>query len=962
MIETLINLFNQLTPNQTQEIINSSWNQLRLLYQNKSIIQPLIQVYVNSPEPFYKMQSLYGIKSSLVQSFIHFNQTELYMIADQIVDIYLDEQNDFLRIQISDIICYLINHTRQSWQQLDHLIFDFHVKSSDYLKIFYHYSMLFPNAELILRKIAQSFESDLKTQLGGFEILLFFNSKKQKKIDLFSQKIQEMVRLLFTCNNVDYINTFLILYRRYFTKVYPFCPIFLLISNLNNYDLSPSILLLIRDFINLNFVEMIDYHYKISIGNLGNKEKFYQEIIIQIFTQEISLSNYLFSIEIDEMTTTSETFIQLIEYVPKELIEKTISELSTSNNIPSIITMIALFSAFIQKYDGNEEHYNFIVSLLNINENNIRKMIMDTLYDLRESFKKFYQIPLIKFLIDWTVNLKANDNDNRYLIDQILILMSKFILEFEDITPILNDLFIFGIKFFNDGNESEILDILNLFNFMISVTQNKEEDFSEFYSQILQAVCQLVNSCNFDNVKGFAFTTFSTLLFANKSIFIPHLDVFLQNFSDVYSLKFISILLAYFEEKVSIVIQNNIQKILEICDTEFDDPLKSLSAYDTEVTIFAYFKAEIKISPSIFKLFFHLIQALPSSMYQGFKEPTNTLFNSLSDYDGQYDPNSLTPFLLKFMDISIEVGQLIIEIVMIIIENFQNKFNTLPFLEYSLNLIESIFQSKEVYLFDTILISFCDFFQNSIEILEMSQCQEILPKVTQFALSHLQSNDQIIRLVCLRFFLYCEQKVSIQDPMIIEKVVNFLNEPEIENKQADLSDEICCTAARFFRFMILKDQENAFKYSQPIVNLSLIKLNNSHDQELSENLIFILINLGSFYEQDEKIISSILSKFPIRIDNSLFGCCYGWLIQMANDLSDELKMLAFRSIILFVVCDIRQFYQNGDVSKEYLASMFSIISPLPQQLVLGMLNDNENLLKVFISHMNYISSLLKELK
>ena len=147
---------------------------------------------------------------------------------------------------------------------------------------------------------------------------------------------------------------------------------------------------------------------------------------------------------------------------------------------------------------------------------------------------------------------------------------------------------------------------------------------------------------------------------------------------------------------------------------------------------------------------------------------------------------------------------------------------------------------------------------------------------------------------------------------------------------------------------------------QKILETSLKNLIDCDDQEISENLISILIKLESFYKEEGEIYQTILKHFPVRIEKSAFECCYNWIITKLDNFSEELKETAFQSIVYFITCDIRQFFTDEIISAQLLEALFNIASNLPKQLILDSLNGNPNLLSVFDSHMQYIQSIMKK--
>lgn len=959
MIESLIDLFNQLDATQEQETINSSWEQLNILYKNKSIIQPLMQIYDDSTNPFYTLQAIQGIRSCLVQSFIHFNQTELYSISSKIIDMYLNEQEDYFKILMSEMICYLINQTQQTWPDLNHLIFHCQPSHTNYFQILFHYSIIFPNSDLILLKVQQSFDFDLKTQLQGFHILLHFAEDIRKIYELFSNKIQEMVNLIFMSNDIYCFNIFCKIYEKYFSKVYPFCNIFILISNLSNEELNPSILISLRDFLNSNFSRMIEYQYQIDIKDVEDKEQYYFDAISEIFNQEISLSIYLFSIEIDEMTTTSETFLKLVSSLPQEMVESTIYELAESNDKSSILTSIPLFSAFIQNFGVSEERYDFFTTFLNTSEIDISFIAIDTLYELKKYFKKYFQPPLIEFLMNF-INELRTEEELQHLTHQTLILLTKFVQEFDDISPLLAKLFDFGIKIITDGKESEIKDVLLLFNFCISLFSKKDDEFSEFYIQLIQIILELIDQSTNEEILYISYSILSSFLFVDKSILEPFMNSILNNLNNVYSLKFVSASLAFFGEKVSGAVEENIQKIVEICDGEVDDCVKTLTAMETEITIFSYFKAKIDLVQSIFNLLFLLIQNMTDEIDQPVKAVLTTFLNDLRAYEKDFNPNSISPFMVKLLGESFGADKLVLDIVLMIIGIYGDPsiFDISEYFEYIFGQTLKIFQSGKANSCESILVTFCDFLENAIEFSD----DEVLEKVLNIAFTFLNNNDQAVKVVCLRLILICEPKIDLSNEgELIENIIGFINEEETEN---NLDNEIACNAARFVKFIVLNNQELTSNFCQLIIESTLKKLENCEDNELAENLAFILINLDPFYfeneELDATISQSILNCFPIRVDHSLFECCYDWLIKKLEVFPEEAKLIAFQSIVRFIVYDIRQFFEEENLSGQSLEALFTIVLSLPNQLISESLDNDQNLLAVFSSHMKYISSVLKK--
>lgn len=964
-MEKIIALYDNLGPPNPPEVIKESWENLQHLYQKKSIIQTLFQIYDSSIVPFHKFHALFGIHSSLIQSYIHYSIEELSLIQAAIVNSYIKEPDNFFKSKCVDIICFLLNQTKQSWTQLDNLIFYHQPSIFKYFKILFYYSLHFTNLDLILLKTTQAFQFEIRIQLEALEVFLFFN-KNSKQIENLTEPITNLVNQVFTSKDISILNYFLQIYEQFFQKMYWFCPIAAFLSSLTNLELHPSILVSLRDFFNFHIEKLFSFEF--SKMNEEDRNSVCTQLLVDILTTEIHLSHHLYSIEFDESIQNTSCFMKLFQFIPKEPVESLISELLSSSEPTAVLTALSLFEPFIKTYDGDLNCYTFLTNCLTSNNSILIKMAIETLYETRAELESFLQPDIIAFLMAMIQHLYTPElySEQKYFIIQLLFFLFVFASQIEDISALVGPLFEFGINILKNEVEAEIIEILNLFNYLISHYFDQSISSTPglielLFTLISQKDCIEEESVN---ILALSFSCLTSVLYKNHSLLDVYIPCFIEKIKDdVFSFKFLSLLLAFYPEIVKDPIVSNLERIIAVCNDQTNYSLQIIAGLETEITVFSFFEGKIDIIGPIFELLFKAIPMIPDDLHPKLLAVTESFFKWISLIKFRID--SLFPQLLKLLGESTQNDTLVLNVVSTIAMFYRSNhiiLNLTPFFEYSVSQIEKIFSHKNINQYESILIEFWKFFNENIDFLPSD---EFYCKITEFFFNALSEKDSLlIRLLSLKILLACETKINFLDKNVFEKFLEILQYEDdqffSENRKQILI-EIKCVAAQFLFLLISKNQDFIQDIREPLLVVAVNQLNDCHDEFLSEVLIVLIISLLPPDNVQLHVIQLLLIKFPIVNQTQYFELSYKWLLSQLSILPENVRVHAHRSIVRFLTVNIQQLYEDQCLSFELLSGLLHLAHSISQEFVASCLS-TENALETYYQNIKYITQLLETSK
>ncbi|OHT13547.1 hypothetical protein TRFO_03289 [Tritrichomonas foetus] len=923
-------LFWKLHPSTSSQVeINDAWGKLCDLYHQKSSILELITIYENSNSSFIRTHSLVGLSYCLKNLFHSLDSAEIDFFRNKITEFYLKETEEDKKVKSADIICFFLEKTKQTWTLLDTWIAQCSVDSPFYFNILLYYIRITKDSQLLLNKLCEGFRSNLKSQLNSLEILLYF-AQDLNMISFFSEQIKTTIELTFTNNNPYFFSHLFKIMNLYYSKISSIFPIQSFIPYISNKNLSKANLVCLRDFVNNHLSDL----------NQGE--------VLNVFCQEIELSKYLFDDEFEDFFPFSEDLNSIIQIIPNDTIQQVISQLLSEASKPSTLTTIIIIeSLVITKLNPQnatcekQECYNILTNILKIDDYLCRRMTLDSLYELKDIFSDFFDISIIRFLCQFSLSTAETEtNNNRYKTCYNLNLLMKFI-HITNVSSFVNEICDFCFCFLPIGKEQEICIIFEIFNLLI---QLYFPHMNEIIPKIYIILCNCIQSPS-EDICCVSFCCLLGILYKNSEIFADDLNCFLNCSKNVYSIFFISNLLSKYPEKVSPFFQQNMAEIIQILETSTITQLSQITAWKTEIILFTFYKL-LELLNNALKHYFMCLENEDDTLYPSIKVFTQMLFRQLSpDYLERTIPNFIN-LLHKSVQLDIYIYQILNDFA----GNIRNPSHLLPFLEYSIKQIEYFFTNKTCILnreIRELLDSFCAFINLSLEIdQKLKYFNLIFQYLINFCFINLSTNmnSPDVLITCLQILIICEQKISFENdsiPIIIELI-------------SSTNDNVSDAAASFVTVMIQNNFEYSKTFQQTIHKNCIERLNNCNDQELAENLIFILISL---VPDEFSLIKSILNHFQIGINTSLIQPCYCWLLSILNSLSEEDKLLAYRSIVQFVVTDIKDLFEEKEISIELLRSILSVISTIPQDIIQSSLNNNYHMY-VFSSHIQYINSLL----